>query len=207
VHEARGSKYFTFVLQPPRDLSRLKRTPLEMVFVVDCSGSMSGAPLAKAKRAIRKALARLGAQDTFQIIRFSDRTSSLGPRPIPATPANVARGLRYVDSLSATGDSMTLEGIEAALDFPHADHRLRLVSFMTDGYIGNEAEIFATIYRKLGTARIFSFGVGSSVNRYLLEGMAKLGRGAVAYVSLDDDVSDSAVLQHDDAPAGAPRVC
>jgi len=193
VHEARNAKYFTFVLQPPRDLVRLERAPLEMIFVIDCSGSMRGAPLAKAKRAIRSALTRLENRDTFQIIRFSDRASTFGPRPIPASPENIVRALSYLDSLAASGDTQSIAGISAALGFPHAAQRLRLVTFLTDGYIGNEADILSTIYRGLGASRIFSFGVGSSVNRYLLERMAKIGRGAVAYVSLDDDQADAAV--------------
>jgi Ca-activated chloride channel family protein len=81
---------------------------------------------------------------------------------------------------------MMIEGIKAALDFPHDPRRLRVVSFMTDGYIGNEAEILGEIHKRIGPSRIFSFGVGSSVNRYLLEGMARAGRGAVAYVGLDE---------------------
>jgi Ca-activated chloride channel family protein len=79
-----------------------------------------------------------------------------------------------------------LEGIQAALDFPHDKKRFRIVSFMTDGYIGNEQQIFRAVGEKLGPSRIFSFGVGSSVNRYLIEGLARLGRGAVAYVTLRD---------------------
>ena len=82
---------------------------------------------------------------------------------------------------------MMIEGIKAALDFPHDERRFRLVSFMTDGYIGNEAEILSAIHAKLGASRIFSFGIGSSVNRYLLDGMAGMGKGAVAYVGLNDD--------------------
>ncbi len=193
VHEARNTKYFTFVLQPPRDLVRLERAPLEMIFVIDCSGSMRGAPLAKAKRAIRNALTRLESRDTFQLVRFADRASAFGPRPIPATPENMMRALAYLDSLAASGDTQSVAGISAALAFPHAENRLRLVTFLTDGYVGNEEEILSTIYRNLGASRIFSFGIGSSVNRYLLERMAKIGRGAVAYVSLDDDLADAAV--------------
>ena len=71
---------------------------------------------------------------------------------------------------------MMIEGIKAALDFPHDPQRLRFVSFLTDGYIGNEAEILGEIHKRLGASRIFSFGVGSSVNRYLLDGMAKHGQ-------------------------------
>ena len=81
---------------------------------------------------------------------------------------------------------MMIEGIKAALDFPHDPRRLRFVSFLTDGYIGNETEILGEIHQRLGDARIFSFGVGSSVNRYLLDRMAKLGKGAVAYLGLND---------------------
>ena len=83
-----------------------------------------------------------------------------------------------------------VEGIKAALDFPHNPSRYRFVSFMTDGYIGNEAEILAEVHRRIGNARIFSFGVGESVNRYLMERMAKVGRGAVAYLGLNDSAAE-----------------
>ena len=196
VHEATGDdphKYFSFVLQPPASVARLERAPLEMIFVIDCSGSMSGVPLAKAKRAIASAIGRLTRADTFQIIRFSAASSPLGKKPIPATAANKERALHYLDSMTAADGTSMVNGIKAALSMPHTEHRLRLVSFMTDGYVGNEAEVLATIYKRLGNARIFSFGVGSSVNRFLLERMAKIGRGAVAYVGLDDNRSDAAV--------------
>jgi Ca-activated chloride channel family protein len=85
---------------------------------------------------------------------------------------------------------MMIEGIKAALDFPHDPQRFRLVSFMTDGYIGNESEILAEVHNRLGDSRIFSFGVGSSVNRYLLDRMAKLGKGAVAYIGLDESAGE-----------------
>ena len=184
-HDKRGG-FFTLMLYPPESLSYLKRAPMEMIFVLDCSGSMSGKPIAKAKQAITRALRKLQPNDTFQIIRFSNNASQLGPNPIPATPANIRKGLNYVKSLHGSGGTMMIEGIKAALDFAHDPHRFRLVSFMTDGYIGNEVEILAAVHQRLGASRIFSFGVGSSVNRYLLDRMAKLGKGAVAYIGLDD---------------------
>lgn len=82
---------------------------------------------------------------------------------------------------------MMIEGIKAALNFPHDPHRLRFVCFLTDGYIGNEAEILNEIHKQLGPSRIFSFGIGSSVNRYLIEQMAKVGHGAVAYLGPQDE--------------------
>ncbi|MBN1426544.1 VWA domain-containing protein [Candidatus Fermentibacteria bacterium] len=192
----RGDKgdYFALFLQPPASLSDLPRMPREMVFVLDCSGSMHGAPLAKAKEAMRRCLKNLHPEDTFQIIRFSERASRLGPLPVPATPENVMRALRHVDELHSGGGTMMIEGIKAALDFPHDPGRFRIVSFMTDGYIGNEAQIFAAVHEKVKDARIFSFGVGTSVNRYLLEGLARLGRGAVAYIGLNEAAGDKVDL-------------
>ncbi|HSP99022.1 MAG TPA: VIT domain-containing protein [Candidatus Dormibacteraeota bacterium] len=183
--DSRGG-FFTLMLQPPAELAAAPRAPMEMVFVLDCSGSMSGEPLAIAKRAAARALRGLGPDDTFQIVQFSTAASQLGPAPIAATPENLQRGLVYLRSLQSEGGTMMIEGIKAALDFPHDPERLRVVSFMTDGYIGNEAEILGEMQQRVGDARIFSFGIGSSTNRYLLDRMAMLGRGAVAYVGLDE---------------------
>ncbi len=187
THRDQRGGYFTLMLFPPKSLLDLPRQPMELVFVLDCSGSMSGEPLAKAKTAIRHAIEKLGPDDTFQIIRFSEDASALGPKPIAATPENVRKGLAFLQSLSSEGGTMMIEGIKAALDFPHDPRRLRVVSFMTDGHIGNEQEIFTETARRLGDARLFSFGVGSSVNRYLLDGLARMGRGAVAYVGLHEE--------------------
>jgi len=197
VHRDKRGGFFTLMLYPPANLSSLRRAPMEMIFVLDCSGSMSGKPIAKAKDAIRRALKKLEPDDTFQIIRFSNNASQLGPKPVSVTPENIRRGLKYVDSLKGSGGTMMIEGIKAALEFEHDPHRFRLVSFMTDGYIGNEAQILAAVQERLGESRIFSFGVGSSVNRYLLDRMAKLGRGAVAYMGLDDSAGEIVDLYYD----------
>jgi Ca-activated chloride channel family protein len=197
THRDERGGFFTLMLYPPENLSYLKRAPMEMIFVLDCSGSMNGKPIAKAKQAITRALKKLQPDDTFQVIRFSNNASQLGPDPLPATPENIRKALAYVESLEGEGGTMMIEGIKAALDFAHDAHRFRLVSFMTDGYIGNEAEILAAIHQRLGATRIFSFGVGSSVNRYLLDRMAKLGKGAVAYIGLDDNASEVVDLFYD----------
>ena len=197
THRGEKGNHFALVLQPPADLADLARVPREMVFVLDCSGSMRGQPMAKAKEAIRRCLRKLDPDDTFQVIRFSNNASQLGPAPIPATPANVRSALRYVERLSGSGGTQMIEGIKAALDFPHDEGRFRVVSFMTDGYIGNESQILAAVHEKLGESRIFSFGVGSSVNRYLLEGMARMGRGAVAYVGLNEGAGREVDLFYD----------
>lgn len=194
THRDDHGQYFTMMLYPPRELESVPRCPMEMVFVLDCSGSMNGRPIEQAKQAIACALQSLTPRDTFQIIRFSSNASQLGTVPVPATPENIQQGLNYLASLSGSGGTHMIEGIRAALHFPHDEGRFRLVSFMTDGYIGNEQEILHTMAELLGPSRVFSFGVGQSPNRYLMDRMAGMGRGAVAYLSLNDNAQD--VMDH-----------
>lgn len=189
THLDQRGGYFTLMVYPPEDQRNLARQPLELVFVLDCSGSMSGQPLKQAKLAVERALGRLQPDDSFQIIRFSSDASKLGRHPLSASPQNVRKGLSYLKNLKSQGGTMMIEGIRAALDFPHDPERLRFVCFLTDGYIGNESQILGELQERLGTSRIFSFGIGSSVNRYLMEHMAKVGRGVVSYLGSNDNAS------------------
>jgi Ca-activated chloride channel family protein len=173
---------FTLILQPPAELAAGDAASRELVFVLDCSGSMRGVPLEAAKKVVRQALAAVRPQDTFQIIRFSENASGLGPDPLTPTAENLRRALAYLDSLQGQGGTEMIAGIRAALGRPADPDRLRIVAFLTDGYIGNEREILGEVRRTIGDARLFSFGIGSSVNRYLLEGLAEEGRGVAAFL-------------------------
>ncbi|TLN09685.1 VWA domain-containing protein, partial [bacterium] len=183
VEKTENGGYLSLVLQPPAELSAIARTPLELVFVVDTSGSMAGWPIETAKKAMLRALRNLNAEDTFQIIRFGNDSSAFSRAPLAATGENIRQAADFVQNLQASGGTMMIGGVKNALNFPHDPKRLRVVSFMTDGFIGNEAEILAAVNQLLGPSRIFSFGIGSSVNRYLIDNLAKFGRGAVAYVT------------------------
>jgi Ca-activated chloride channel family protein len=189
---AASDGYFTLLVHPPEKIADVPRAAREMIFVVDCSGSMSGRPLEVAKRALAKCLRRLGPDDTFQIIQFSDSYSMFEQSPVPATPDNVARGVRYAERLEAGGGTEMQQVVRVALEMPSHSGRYRLVTFMTDGYIGNDREVIAFVRAHLGSARIFSFGVGDSVNRYLLEGLARAGRGVSTFITLDESTERAA---------------
>ncbi len=182
--------YFLLMVQPKADYTPGEITPKEMVFVVDRSGSMSGQPIEKCQEAMRRCLRGMNGDDTFQIIGFSNEATTFAPAPVPNTSENVEKAIAYVDAFDGNGGTEMLEGIKKALDYKPDPKRMRIVFFMTDGYIGNETEIFAAIQERLGGARLFSFGVGSSVNHYLLGGMAKFGRGMVQYVRPDEDTKE-----------------
>ena len=181
--------YFTLMLFPPNQLTELPRQPLEFVFTIDVSGSQDGFPLEQEKAATRYALTHMTPQDTFQVIRFGNTARKLFDTPQPADDQHVGQALRFVNSLTANEGTMLIDGVHASLLFPHDPTRTRYVAFMTDGYIGNDTEAIAEVGKCLGPARLFSFGVGQSTNRYLLDGLARMGRGAVAYLGLRDDAN------------------
>jgi Ca-activated chloride channel family protein len=116
--------------------------------------------------------------------------SRLGALPLPVTPETLSSARHYLRNLGGAGGTQMLSGIRAALGFARDPQRARFVTFLTDGYIGNEVEILGEVHRMIGATRIFSFGVGNAVNRYLLDGLATEGRGAAAYLALDDSARE-----------------
>ncbi|HUR97000.1 MAG TPA: VIT and VWA domain-containing protein [Pyrinomonadaceae bacterium] len=193
VIATRGTRggFFTMVLQPPDKFSSGDVTPKEIVFVLDTSGSMSGFPIEKAKEAMKMSLDGLNPSDTFNLITFAGDTTILFDGPVPATQANLERAQAFLESRNGAGGTEMMKAIKAALDPSDSKENLRIVCFMTDGYVGNEDEIISEI-QKHAKARVFSFGIGSSVNRHLLDKMAEVGNGEVEYVSLEDDGSKAA---------------
>lgn len=180
--------FFSLLLEPPQMPAEAEVTPREMVFVLDCSGSMSGLPIDASKAFMRAALRKLRPTDSFRIIRFSDSANEFSSQPLAATPQNIAAGLRYTDSLQGEGGTEMSTGIRQALAPSVPEGAIRLVTFLTDGYIGNEAEILALLKANLNGARLYAFGVGTGVNRYLLSEMGKVGRGFTRYMDPTEEV-------------------
>ncbi len=191
AHREQRGGFFTLVLQPPDTVAPEDRTPKEIVFVLDTSGSMDGFPIEKAKEAMKLSLEGLYPEDTFNLITFAGDTHVLFEDPVPATQANLERAQAFLDTREGGGGTEMMKAIKAALDPSDSNEHLRIVCFMTDAMVGNDDEIVAEIQRH-PKARVFSFGIGSSVNRSLLDRMAEAGNGEVEYVGLNDDGSKAA---------------
>ncbi len=188
AHHNGKSGYFTLLLQPPKTPAAEHVRPREVILVMDCSGSMGGRPIDLSKRAAVKVLESLRPADRFNIISFAGAAHTYRRAPVTASPAEVGRAIRHVrHRLRADGGTEMLNGIRTALNQPKPDEMLRIFVFLSDGLIGNEREILAEVKAHVGTSRFFSFGVGSSVNRYLLERMADVGHGRCEIILLNDD--------------------
>jgi Ca-activated chloride channel family protein len=195
THRGARGGFFTLILQPPDKPNVEDITPKELVFVLDTSGSMSGFPIEKAKETMKLALEGLNPRDTFNLSTFAGDTQILFPQPVAATRENLRTAQEFLALRRGGGGTEMMKAITAALA-PASNRHMRVVCFMTDGYVGNETEIIREIQKYSG-ARVFSFGIGSSVNRYLLDKMAEAGRGEVEYVSLTDDGSAAARRFHE----------
>src|SRR5215217_8593033 len=196
THRSEQGGFFTLILQPPDRVTAEDVMPKELVFVLDTSGSMEGFPIEKAKETMKLALDNLYPSDTFNLITFAGDTRILFPQPVPATRANRGKAQAFLRSSSGSGGTEMMTAIKAALEPSDDQSHVRIVCFMTDGYVGNDMEIISEI-QKHQNARVFAFGIGGSVNRFLLDKMAEAGRGEAEYVSLDDDGSAAARRFHE----------
>jgi len=183
--------YFTLILQPPARVPESDITPKELVFVLDTSGSMSGFPIEKGKELVSRALDELYPGDTFNVITFSGDTQILFPEPVFPTAKNIRIAKHLLGGQHGGGGTEMMKAIRAALQRSDSQDHVRVVCFVTDGYVGNDMEIIGEV-QKHPNARVFAFGIGNSVNRFLIEGMAKAGRGDSEIVTLNDKADEAA---------------
>jgi Ca-activated chloride channel homolog len=183
--------YFTMILQPPARLPESDIQPKELVFVLDTSGSMWGFPLEKGKEVISRALDELYPGDTFNLITFSGDTHIVFPEPVYPTAENIRKAKAVLATRSGGGGTEMMKAIRAALVPSDSQDHVRVVCFLTDGYVGNDMEIVGEV-QKHPNARVFAFGIGTAVNHFLLDKMAEAGRGAVEYVTLADKAEEAA---------------
>lgn len=197
THHEPGEKHghFTIMAYPPRQMDDLPEQPLEMVFLIDRSGSMSGAPISAVKTAMLKALDFMTADDALQIVVFSGSPQPLFSQPVPATKDNIRKARKFINSLQARGGTNMLPAVKTALgmgpSLGDGGERNRFVCLMTDGFIGNEVQIVQAIHADRGETRVMTFGVGSSPNGFLIGRAAKSGRGVASWLGLNDDGSQT----------------
>jgi Ca-activated chloride channel family protein len=195
THAEPGDAGFALLFLAPPASEETAAVGRDLTMVVDISGSMSGEKLDQAKAALRQALGSLRASDRFRLIAFSNAVREFREGFTPATRDAVADARRFVDQLSANGGTNLAGAVEAALAERPDPERLPLVLLLTDGIpsVGEQApdRIAAEAAGRIGRARIFTVGVGTDVNTYLLDRLAVEGRGSATYVPPGADVGDA----------------
>ena len=169
--------------EAPEVESRDEVVSRELVWVIDTSGSQQGQPLDMAKEAMHAAFDGLGPRDRFSLIQFADSASEFSSAPVVANSKNISRARAWVDQLHAGGGTQMISGVYSAFQRPDDPSLERYIIFLTDGLIGDERHVLATLEDSVGSARVFAFGLGSSTNRWLIEEIALAGGGRATFVS------------------------
>ena len=181
-----GETYFLLTAFPPT-VQPAKRVPLEMLYLIDISGSMSGTSIEQAREALQQALDRLTPADRFGIVAFNHSYYEFAAQPLTASPDNVAAARRYVQGLEANGGTEMLPALLHVMQKPETAGYLRHIVLLTDGDLGNEEQIFAALRQDLGGARLYTVAIGSAPNFFLATKMAQFGRGSFTHIA---DISE-----------------
>lgn len=177
LYQGEEENFFLMMVQPPERVKEEQIPPREYVFIIDVSGSMHGFPLNISKRLIQDLISNLRSTDTFNVLFFSGGSKILSPESLPATKANIAKAISMLSNQRGGGGTRLLPALQRALDLPYKENTSRTFVIATDGYISVERETFDLIQNNIGNANVFAFGIGSSPNRYLIEGLARVGYG------------------------------
>lgn len=196
LFEGEQEKYFLLMAQPPLRPQPAEIPGREYIFVVDVSGSMNGFPLDTGKQLLSELLSGLRPEDRFNVLLFAGSSTTLAPASLPATGENIRLARNLIDRQQGGGGTELLPAMRRAMDLPRSEGISRSILVVTDGYISAERAVFETVAENLGSANVFAFGIGSSVNRHLIEGLARAGRG-----------EPFVVIDPAEAPATAKRFC
>src|SRR5262245_43963913 len=202
LYQGKDENFFLLMAEPPQAVAADDIPPREYVFVLDVSGSMNGFPLDTGKKLMGDLVNVLRPSDTFNVVVFADGSETFAPASIPATRANLARGLQFIGRKDGGGGTQLLAALERAAAIPHQPAVSRSIVLLTDGYIEAERDVFDYIRTQLDGANFFAFGIGSAVNRYLVEGVARAGLGEPFVVTEPGQAPDAAMRlrRHIDSP-------
>ena len=189
-NENKDENYFMLMVVPPYEQNNDINIDKEIIFVVDVSGSMSGTSIEQAKESLKYSISKLKNGDAFNIIAYSNTFFSLSKDPILFNEDSLSLAKNFISKLKASG------GTEAGPPLLHAMHmnsdnsRVKMIVFITDGAIAHENKILPLVESNLGKSRLFSVGIGSAPNSYLLEKIADKGRGSFTYINEVNNVSN-----------------
>ena len=192
LHRGESTNHFLLQIAPPPRVTLDQIPPRDYVIVLDVSGSMAGFPLDTAKNLLRDLVKVLRTVDTFNVVTFASGSGVLSETPLSANPENVLLANRFIDGQHAGGGTELESALKRSLALPGGENRSRSILLITDGYIAADAEVRDLIRREIGNANLFAFGIGSSVNRELMESVARAGGGEPTIVTSGSEVAASA---------------
>ncbi len=177
LYQSEKENFFLLMTQPPKRVTKAQIPGREYIFIVDVSGSMWGYPLDISKKLLKDLLGGLRTSDVFNVMLFSGGSSVMAEQSVPATRENIQKAVDLIDRQQGGGATELLPAMTRALHLKRLENYSRTVVIATDGYVQVEEQVFDLIRKNLGNTNVFAFGIGTSVNRHIIEGMAHVGLG------------------------------
>ena len=201
LYPGKDENFFLLMAEPPKEVTSTNIPPREYIFVVDVSGSMQGFPLEISKQIMDKMLRALRPSDYFNVLAFSGGSNWLFKQSIHSTPENINSALSQILQFSGGGGTELSQAMERAINAERSEENLsRIILTLTDGYIAAETGVFDLIRNSMNQANFFAIGIGSSPNRFLIEGIAYTGKGEPYFVSKPEEVEKSVNLKYMQEP-------
>lgn len=175
LYEHEDENFFMMTVQPPERPSVDEIPPRDYLFIVDVSGSMNGFPIQISKDLMKDLFYNLSPNDRFNVLLFANGFAKFSERMVPVSNSQISRAMTFVDAQNGAGGTELIGALEEALSMIDDNGRSTTVVIATDGLVTVEKEAMDLVQKRLGEANFFTFGIGSSVNRYLLEALAHVG--------------------------------
>lgn len=192
LYPGKDENFFLAIIQPPKQLKLSDIPPREYVFIVDVSGSMSGYPLDISKKLLRDLIGNLRPTDRFNVLLFAGASNLLSETSLPVNSANIDKAISFIDREQGGGGTELLPALKRALSLKGTEGFARSFVIATDGYVDVEKGAFDLIRKNMDKANFFAFGIGSSVNRLIIEGMAHVGMGMPFVITKPDEAEANA---------------
>jgi Ca-activated chloride channel homolog len=189
LYQGTDENFFLYMAQPPQRVATDSIPPREYIFVVDVSGSMEGFPLNTSKQLLRDLIGKLRPTDLFNVVLFAGDSTLLAPHSLAANEQNIASAIELLEQQRGSGGTELLAAMQQAMSLPRQQGISRSLLLITDGFVAGEEGVFEHIRANLNQCNVFAFGIGTSVNHYLIEGVAKAGMAEPFVVTTEADAA------------------
>jgi len=188
-----GEEYVLMMLLPPQNML-VNTQKREVVFIIDTSGSMHGVAMNAAKDALLFGLTQIDPSDNFNVIEFNSFARGLFDKSQIASADNLNKAIDFISQLNSDGGTNMGPALKLSMQDDVISDHLKQIIFITDGSVGNEAQLFKQIQNDIGDARLFTIAIGPAPNNYFMNKAALIGKGTYSNISnlsqVDDEMNE-----------------
>ena len=166
----------------------------ELIFVVDCSGSMGGQSIDEAKKALSLCLRSIKEGSFFNIVCFGSSHQFMWPKSRLYTQDTLEEAQKYVNQIQANlGGTEIYSPLNALFQQSLIKGLPRQILLLTDGQVSNETDVIDLCRRYQDQVRLFTFGIGHGVSENLVSQLAKVTGGVMELIHPNERIESKVI--------------